>query len=119
MTTETSDPGWDQLPATLTGDAATEWERLATSGLPFREADREAWGAYCTAVADLRAASKRLRGDGATLPERATLNAALKARTDASTRLRRLAHQLGMTPTGRFQQQTKQRAEQKRMEQKK
>lgn len=114
MTTEPHDPGWQQLPAKLAGDAATEWARLAATGLNFREADREAWTEYCIAVVDFRAASRDLRGDGTTLPERATLDAALKARADASKRLRRLANLLGQTPAGRFQQARTKRSEQKK-----
>jgi P27 family predicted phage terminase small subunit len=104
---------WRDPPATLDPLAVTVWTRLrdtfAADEVPrFREADREALGAYCEAVAMHARAAQALATDGVLVTGRSKDDAGRMVRNpawgqyrDASNLIRHWGNELGLTPSAR------------------
>lgn len=105
--------GIPDRPPELTGEAAAEWDRLASELPDLATVDRGILAAYCLAVADLLAAraaileSERFlkvpiqTSKGQSLGFRLVEHPAVKLLADASRRIERLGAALGLNPAAR------------------
>lgn len=103
---------WTTVPAALEGSGRDAWLHLAdqfgAQPTRFREADRHAVAAFCTAVEMEAAARDALREHGVLVPGRSESDRGRPVRSpawamwrDAQTALRQWGRELGLSPAGR------------------
>lgn len=93
-------------PAWLTSDAKAEWRRIMPLLVERRiltDADLGSVENYCLAIGQVRAAQRTIDVEGLTTATATGLRAhpAVKVQSDAMTRARLLAAELGLTPVSR------------------